>query len=58
MVVILQIESTGQVSVLDFEEVAGAARDEHRMGEMGHRDGLYWLLLHVPAYVRVPRGPD
>jgi len=34
LVVILQIVSTGQVSVLDFEEVAAAAaREEHRMGE-------------------------
>jgi len=35
VVVILQIVSTGQVSVLDFEEVAAAAaaREQHRMGE-------------------------
>ena len=35
VVVILQIVSTGQVSVLDFGEVAAAAaaREEHRMGE-------------------------
>lgn len=59
MVVILQIKSTCQVSVLDFEEVAAAAvREDQRMGETEHRDGLFGLPLPVPAYLRVPRGLD
>jgi hypothetical protein len=60
LVVILQIEFTCQVSVLDFEEVAAAAaaREEQRMGETEHRDGLFGLPLPVPAYLRVPRGHD